>query len=330
MRRLSAILGALLGLSLFLLLLARNRPGDVLAVLAGSGWAMAWIAPYRFVAHVVDSVGWRQLLPEASRPGMPWLVLSRWVGESANTLLPLAQVGGHLVRARMLALGGCSLAVAGAATIVDVTLGVGTQLAFSLLGAGLLARSAPVAGWRMLALLLGGAAVLTAFVVSQRSGVLALAGGLLERLVKGRRLAALVGGARDMDQRLQIIYARRATVLLAGATRMLGWLSRCGETWLAMRLLGHPVTLGQAVILETLSQAAGNAAFLVPGALGVRDGTLLLLGGLLGVPAEFCLALAVLKRGRELLLGLPGLLVYLWAERRAGFWGGASLPRENA
>jgi hypothetical protein len=46
----------------------------------------------------------------------------------------------------------------------------------------------------------------------------------------------------------------------------------------------------------------------VPGALGVQEGAYMLLGGMLGLAPEMGLALSLVKRVRDLLLGIPALL----------------------
>jgi hypothetical protein len=46
------------------------------------------------------------------------------------------------------------------------------------------------------------------------------------------------------------------------------------------------------------------------GALGVQEGGLILLGAVVGLAPEVALALSLVKRIRELLVGLPGLLVW--------------------
>ena len=53
---------------------------------------------------------------------------------------------------------------------------------------------------------------------------------------------------------------------------------------------------------------------MVPGALGALEGSFVLLGALFGLPAETTLAIALSKRVRELVLGLPGLFVWHWIE----------------
>ncbi len=100
------------------------------------------------------------------------------------------------------------------------------------------------------------------------------------------------------------------------AWRWVGWVAGIGEVWLGLYFLGHPVGLADAVMLEALGQAIRGAAFAIPGALGVQEGGFVLLAGLIGLDPQTGLALSLVKRVRELGLGLPGLVAWQWAESR--------------
>ena len=63
-------------------------------------------------------------------------------------------------------------------------------------------------------------------------------------------------------------------------------------------------------------EARRGAAFLVPGALGLQEAGFLGLGLLLGLAPETALALAIARRIRDLVVFLPGLLAWVWVERR--------------
>src|SRR5256885_2661911 len=65
----------------------------------------------------------------------------RWIGESISNLIPSAEVGGDIVRARLATITGTPMAAAAASVIVDVTLGVVTQIFFTLLGLVLLVEA---------------------------------------------------------------------------------------------------------------------------------------------------------------------------------------------
>ncbi|MEC9454698.1 MAG: hypothetical protein VYE58_06445, partial [Pseudomonadota bacterium] len=56
------------------------------------------------------------------------------------------------------------------------------------------------------------------------------------------------------------------------------------------------------------------AAFFVPGAVGVQEGAFVLLGAVIGIGLEVALALSLIKRVRELVIGAPALIAWQVAE----------------
>lgn len=138
----------------------------------------------------------------------------------------------------------------------------------------------------------------------------------IKRLGGGRQWLDFVGGAQSLDAAIGAIYARPRVVVRALTWRWVGWVVGVGEVWLGLYFLGHPVGLIDAVMLEALGQAIRGAAFAIPGALGVQDGGFVLLGGLIGLDPHTGLALSLVKRVREVSLGLPGLVAWQWTEGR--------------
>ncbi|HXG79710.1 MAG TPA: hypothetical protein VNJ31_10280, partial [Methyloceanibacter sp.] len=59
------------------------------------------------------------------------------------------------------------------------------------------------------------------------------------------------------------------------------------------------------------------SAFLVPAGLGIQEGGFLLVGTVLSLPADVALALALTRRVREFVFGIPGLLAWQWFEIRS-------------
>jgi uncharacterized membrane protein YbhN (UPF0104 family) len=82
------------------------------------------------------------------------------------------------------------------------------------------------------------------------------------------------------------------------------------EIWLALYFLGHPLSLTDSFIIEALIQATSSAAFIVPGALGVQEAGFLLFGHWLGLSQDVAAALAIIRRCRDLLVYVPGLVVW--------------------
>ena len=113
---------------------------------------------------------------------------------------------------------------------------------------------------------------------------------------------------------------RRGARLAAGFLLHLGaWIANASEAWLVLRLAGRPLGFGPVLAIEGLLYAVRSVAFAVPNAVGVQEGAYVLLGAGFGVTPETALALSLLKRGRDLVIGLPALLAWQLVEGRH-FW----------
>jgi hypothetical protein len=88
---------------------------------------------------------------------------------------------------------------------------------------------------------------------------------------------------------------------------MIGWLVGVLEVYIALGWMGHPVTIGEALVIESLVQAVRGAAFVIPSALGAQEGGLILLCGIFAIPPDQALAMSLIKRAADLVVGVPGL-----------------------
>ncbi len=113
-----------------------------------------------------------------------------------------------------------------------------------------------------------------------------------------------------MDAEVTRLYENRTALIVSGFWHMMAWVLGVGEVWFALRILGHPVDIGTALLFESLGQAIRTGAFAVPGGLGIQEGGYVLVGAALGIEPGVALALSLARRVRELILGLPGLGVW--------------------
>ena len=326
--RISTVIAWLLGVALLTALVAANHPGAVLDAVAALRFWLVLIILFHAVPLWFDTFAWQRLF--LAPPPLLALLRIRWIAEGVNGLFPVPHLG-EVLRAeltRRIARPGES----GASVMVDLTLGVATQVLFAALGLALFAPL--VGGDGLMQGLLIAVAVLGSvgaiFYFLQRAGIFTLAARLVRRWSATARRRFDLEDARALDGRIRALYGRRADLASSAAWRFLGWVTGAGETWLALYALGHPVGIVEAVMLESLSQAARTAAFAIPGGLGVADGALLLLSVQLGLGAETGLALSLAKRCRELALGAPALVLgYLTQAHRlaaADGWPGELPP----
>jgi len=324
--------GLAVGVALFAAVIAWQGVADVAAALRRAGWGMIAIALLHLPPLWADAMGWRRLVPP-ERPRRRTMIRSRWIGEAINDLLPVLQMGGNVVRAWLLVDRGVRVGAAGASVVVDVTLIVFTQILFTFFGLSLLLPSlghgspllVVIVGAGIMALLLAG------FYTAQRRGFFGLLVRVSRRILGGSEWTAVSDGAATIDAEVLRLYGERRALLAAGCWHMLAWLVGVAEVWVALYLLGQPVHVRTAVLFESLGQAIRTGAFAVPGALGIQEGGYVLVGSALGIEPGVALGLSLVRRVRELLLGVPGLISWQAstirrALRRRPDEAGASAP----
>lgn len=315
---------ALLGLVFATMLLARQDLAAVATLLATAGFALLLTPFAHLPAMVVNAHAWALLLPGRRRPTLPAMVFLTWVRESINVLLPVGRVGGEVAAFRLQRASGTPSAPAAAGLLADLALSVVSQIAFVLLGLALLAWAGAAIGWvETLAGVGLGAAAVAGFILAQRAAPFGRIIDLVNRVASGR-FASLAADAERIDRMTRRVWGRHAVLLRSLVWQFAAWMAGTLHIWVALRVLGHPVGLAEAVAIEAVIQAISSAAFLVPGAIGVQEAGILGIGALLGLPPEVAAALALTRRIRDLVLYLPGLGAWLWAERRIA--SGRAIP----
>src|SRR5467141_2112715 len=127
------------GAALFTALLVREGIVQVGSAIATAGWAIAAVVAFHLCVPVfLDAVAWWVLFPKENRLPLRSVFWMRWIGESVSTLVPSAAVGGDIVRARLAAINGAPVPISAGTVLVDLTLGVFTQAAFTLAGLALI------------------------------------------------------------------------------------------------------------------------------------------------------------------------------------------------
>jgi putative membrane protein len=302
------------GLLLFVVLLVSQGLPAILSTLAVAGWGLLAVTAFHLIPLGLDAAAIRVLYRRGqTRHVLRDAVLTRWIGESANSLMPAGQLGGPVFMARYLAQRGMPMAQSAAVITVSTTLQTFAQILFALLGVLLLGARAGGASehtLRTMALLASGflALQIVGFYYLQRRGFFSKLLRLVSRLAGSRNWSGLMIQAQAIDAAVHETYSRSGPVAASFLASLVGWLVGAGEVYLILLYMNHPVNWPTALLLESLGQAVRGAAFAVPGALGVQETGYVLLAPLAGLTPEVALALSLAKRVRELFLGLPGLL----------------------
>jgi glycosyltransferase 2 family protein len=312
--RLVSLLAAMAGLALIGILIGYFGADAVFRSLLAVGWGgFATICLIHLALMAVMGIAWWALLPGTKL----WIsIWGRLVRDAGSEVLPLSQVGGYVLGARAIAFAGVPGSTAAASTIVDVSLEFVSQIAFTGLVLAWLLRlwpNAPVAV--PVAIGLAAAGILAiGLLVAQRRGF-----GLVDRLAAalGRDwLERTAAGAAALQAAISAIYGRRLRLCANFVLHLVCWIAATSEVWLALRFAGAPLGFGVVLVIEGLLYAVRSVAFGVPNAVGVQEGAYILLGGSFGLTPEMALALSLLKRARDLALGLPVLAACQFFEGR--------------
>lgn len=297
--------------------------GQVFLALERIGWrGLAVLAAYSALPYAVLGTAWFSL--EAPWRLRRWrlFVWARMVRDASGELLPFSHVGGLVIGARALILQGLTPAWAFATTVVDVTAEMIAQIGFTGLGVVLLvtrldagsSRQALVSG--SVAGLALTAAAAAAFIVIQRRGA-----GLVTRLAE-RFLPAAAAAAAETGTMIATLYRRPARFSLAVVIHLAAWVTSALGVWLALKVAGVQISPLAVLGLESLVMAVRSAAFVAPMGIGVQEASYALLGPLFGLGPEIALALSLIKRARELAVGLPVLAAWQAVEGRRLIGGG--------
>ena len=311
------VIVAALGVALALYLVVFTGVSAVFSAAVAVGWnGFAVLCLYALGHFIVLGAGWHVLLPAEQGAGLWVFVRARMVRDAATEVLPFAQLGGIVLGARAAILQGVEAPVAFASTLVDVTTELMAQIGFVALGLAIMSVRAPhtaYAAYLTTVSVLGlGIAVIAAglFIALQRNGQW-MTGKLGARLLRGAG-AAKVAVAATFDT----IYRSRTRVALSSATHLGAWIVGAVGVWICFRLIGTHIGLASVLAIEALVCAARSAAVFVPNALGIQEAAYAVLAPLFGVGAEFGLAVSLLKRARDVAVGVPVLLAWQAAEGR--------------
>ena len=314
MNRALRVFALLLGVAIVAWLVANADVTELFGVFPRIGWGFLAILAARAATIAIDCAAWYVLLPSGERPRFAAMLPLRWIAESINTTLPAAQIGGDVVRARLLQQRVAQPARGTASVAVDFSLSLFAQILFTALGFVLLVWLSSEASWWPVAV---SAALVPAFAILS-----------WELLVRRRLLAATESFIRQIGQRrlatalqalaaaLRLVAGSRSALALSLSLHVASFLAHAAELWLTLHLMGASVGFAEATLLESLSLAVRSAAFLIPSGWGAQEASLVALAGVAGLSPDGALALGLVKRAREFAIGLPGLLAWGLIEHR--------------
>ncbi|BCZ77738.1 putative membrane protein [Paraburkholderia steynii] len=318
-------LGLPAGIAVLIALALHSGIDDVLHAIRSAGFALLWLVPLHALPLLLDAQAWRLLLGRSASLAYLWWVAT--VREAVSRLLPVASIGGEFVGVRLARWKVDETSLVCASVIVEVLVTLAVQYVFAALGLVLIVAQTGHDG--LLATV--GAALLLSLPLPVVVFLLLRRGGLFHAIERWSARLPMsahwnverIGGAQ-LDAAIDALLREPRLLLRAFVWQFAGYLLGASEVYVALWMLGHPVSIGGAIAVEALTQAARHAAFFVPSGLGVQEAVVVLLARMFGVDEQTALSLALVKRMREVLFGCVALASWQAAELVRNRGGGVA------
>jgi uncharacterized protein (TIRG00374 family) len=321
------ILFLLLGLSLLGVVLYQTDLVELWRRVVELGWlGMGAVLGLFFVSFAVDVVAWAlafDSIPMSAR-WLSRLYLVRMVGEAFNNVTPTASMGGEPIKAMLLKTHydvGYRESMA-TVVIAKTTILIGL-LFFLIVGFALLLNSDKVPeAYKSVAGvgLIGLSVIIVNFFLWQRLRLTSRAGAWLSASRFGGRLKHWLEVIADIDDQFVGFYKhKRARFGGALVLVIFNWVLGVAEVYLVMHLLGYPVSMTDAWIIESMAQLVRAGAFFIPAAIGAQEGTFMLLCGAITGNPTLGIAVALVRRAREV----------IWIAAGLGLWWRYSLKNQD-
>ncbi|WP_109479408.1 lysylphosphatidylglycerol synthase domain-containing protein [Paraburkholderia sp. C35] len=310
---------ALVGLAIGLFTIWRSHPAQVIGLLHDASAGLLAAAFAHILPMLANARDWQTLIRGANRPALVSMLKLVWIRESVNCMLPVARIGGELVSFQLLRQWGLRSSTAAASLVVDLQLTIISQFMFTMVAVGFLATHGESALGHVIGILSWGTALLVPipilFALVQHARPFELASRALARITNGK-LGALIEPSVTTDQAIKVIWRRSGVIFrYLFLWQPLQCIGTALELWIALRFLQFTTNFPIVLTIEVLIQAVSSAAFVVPGALGVQESAVVIIGGWFGIEPATSLALAGARRIRDLSIYLPGLLAWQFAIR---------------
>lgn len=304
-------------------LIWRFDPRSVWIQISSIGFGFFLILGLQIFDHMLNALGWSFAFCAEDARDIPFrhLLKGRIAGDGVNYLTPSGTIAGELIRPGML--GGLkSSEIKNTSVVIAKFAQAIGQALFILLGIAAAADSGlKFLTWKHGALA-AGLAVLIIASIGTALFLLTSHGRRGEFLWKsGGALGAIRGQMRSYLRRHPERFGLSSLFFCAG------YAGGALEAFVICYLMGMPVSIPQAVVIEALSNIIDSILFMVPAKAGTQEAGKMAIFHALGYTARQGLAFGLIRHCREIIWACAGFLLYsLENSRFKGTRMGIKLP----
>ncbi|QNT77664.1 lysylphosphatidylglycerol synthase domain-containing protein [Entomobacter blattae] len=245
---------------------------------------------------------------------------ARLVREAAIACLPFSFLGGLIIsiRATILMVSKSKnrpkigWLEAASANVIDITTEVLGLAFYVVLGVFFLVVLHPGLNlaWTGLTGVVVMVIAVTAFVWAQQHSynLIKQAAHFLGKHIAGPWQNLVVNGVGNFQAHLDQAWSNPHQVGKSAFYHAIAWIANTGSTWTAFHFLGVPLGFLDVLAIEAITCAITSILFIVPGSLGIQEAAYISLGAVYGINADLSLSVSLLRRARDISIGIPALI----------------------
>ncbi|MCU1301298.1 MAG: hypothetical protein JWQ87_1582 [Candidatus Sulfotelmatobacter sp.] len=318
------MLGAILGILLFIHLIHRAGPANLLSRIVALGWGLALVIVWGGVAHILKTWAWRlTLLDGKYQVSFARMLGLRLSSEAVGQFGGIAQLFGEGLRVSLLG-PAIPLSQGIASVTIDRAFFVVSAAFVSFLGLSAVLVVLPLPHKLVLyaivfACVLLGFVFLSAIAISNRWPLFSRTGEVLGRI---RYLKPLIDRNRALIHSVEesLLDFYHTTPKAFWESLLLNLACHAAaivEVFLIVWLIGTKLTLFGALAIEALTKLVNIAGTFNPGNIGTYEGGNMLIAKMFGLTAAAGLTLAFARRLRALFWTGVGVLCLILLSKRA-------------
>jgi Lysylphosphatidylglycerol synthase TM region len=303
----------LAGCVLFIYLLLRLHPADVLSLLVRIGWHFVPVVAAYSGYELVRAAAFGRCIPTGRHPPYRELLKIRLYGEAVQSLTFTGPFLAQPSMAWFLRARGLNTADAFAATISEFLLYTSTSAALSVAGLVYLLYEFQLSravslGVNIVLYAMSAFLLVFAYAIARR---IYLIGAMLQAIARlpwiGKRLRINRAAVRGMEDLLFVVLRDRPRLVSILALEFAAQTLLVFELFVILQAIGLLFSPLDPFLIESATKFVSLAFFFIPMQFGVSEGTYALIFRVIGIAASAGFAVALARRLRSLLIAAAGL-----------------------
>ena len=115
-----------------------------------------------------------------------------------------------------------------------------------------------------------------------------------------------------IDYSLFKISSNKLNIFKATITRLLGWISGALEIYVFLLIINVEVSFVDVILIEAFTGLIRSVVFFIPAGLGVQELAFVIIGSHVGLSDSVSFSMAIGRRIREIGVGLPAILTWVF------------------